>query len=118
MRLRSPSPVLLPVALFSATIAATFISASLLHHRRRFTFPANSDPAMTRAFILWLHGLGDSGPPNEPIRTFFISPEFQNTKWSFPSASSSPVSCNYGAVMPSWFDIHEIPIGAVSFTFI
>ncbi|KAL5700104.1 lysophospholipase [Ranunculus cassubicifolius] len=68
----------------------------------------------SRSFILWLHGLGDSGPANEPIKTFFTSPEFRNTTWRFPSAPSNPVSCNYGAVMPSWFDIREIPINAAS----
>ncbi|KAJ4848796.1 hypothetical protein Tsubulata_037233 [Turnera subulata] len=66
------------------------------------------------SFIIWLHGLGDSGPANEPIKTFFTSPLFSSTKWSFPSAPHSPVTCNYGHVMPSWFDIHEIPITADS----
>ncbi|KAK9084729.1 hypothetical protein Sjap_025140 [Stephania japonica] len=69
---------------------------------------------MARTFVLWLHGLGDSGPANEPIKTFFTSPEFRNTTWAFPSAPSNPVTCNYGAIMPSWFDIHEIPITAVN----
>ncbi|XP_074270180.1 putative carboxylesterase SOBER1-like [Silene latifolia] len=64
----------------------------------------------SRSFVLWLHGLGDSGPANEPIKSLFTSPQFNSTKWSFPSAPSNPVSCNYGAVMPSWFDIHEIPV--------
>jgi lysophospholipase-2 len=63
-----------------------------------------------RSFILWLHGLGDSGPANEPIKTLFTSPEFTHTVWSFPSAPSNPVSCNHGAVMPSWFDFRELPV--------
>ncbi|CAA6672521.1 unnamed protein product [Spirodela intermedia] len=67
-----------------------------------------------RSFVLWLHGLGDSGPANEPIKTYFASPEFKSTRWSFPSAPNMPVSCNYGSVMPSWFDIQEIPVGAES----
>ncbi|KAJ6292305.1 hypothetical protein OIU78_024476 [Salix suchowensis] len=70
--------------------------------------------AAARSFVLWLHGLGDSGPANEPIKTLFTSPEFRTTKWSFPSAPIAPVSCNYGAKMPSWFDIHEIPVTADS----
>eukprot|EP00262_Sarcandra_glabra_P009697 TRINITY_DN24229_c0_g1_i1.p1 TRINITY_DN24229_c0_g1~~TRINITY_DN24229_c0_g1_i1.p1 ORF type:complete len:252 (+),score=24.39 TRINITY_DN24229_c0_g1_i1:113-757(+) len=69
---------------------------------------------MARSFILWLHGLGDTGPANEPIKTFFTSPLFNNTSWAFPSAPSNFVSCNHGAVMPSWFDIYEIPITAES----
>ncbi|KAD1228666.1 hypothetical protein E3N88_43130 [Mikania micrantha] len=68
----------------------------------------------SRSFILWLHGLGDSGPANEPIRSLFTSAQFANTRWSFPSAPSQPVTCNYGAVMPSWFDIREIPVTANS----
>ncbi|KAF8660369.1 hypothetical protein HU200_057951 [Digitaria exilis] len=67
-----------------------------------------------RSFVLWLHGLGDSGPANEPIRNLFSAPEFRLTKSSFPSAPRSPVSCNHGYVMPSWFDIHELPMTAGS----
>ncbi|KAK7303366.1 hypothetical protein RJT34_14270 [Clitoria ternatea] len=66
--------------------------------------------ARSGSFVLWLHGLGDSGPANEPIKDLFTSPEFSNTKWSFPSAPSAPVTCNYGHVMPSWFDIPQIPV--------
>ncbi|KAL5066353.1 hypothetical protein RYX36_028090 [Vicia faba] len=69
---------------------------------------------MARSFVLWLHGLGDSGPANEPIKTLFTSPQFRNTKWSFPSAPHAPVTCNYGSIMPSWFDIQEIPVTADS----
>ncbi|KAJ0080971.1 hypothetical protein Patl1_09823 [Pistacia atlantica] len=68
--------------------------------------------SMPRSFVLWLHGLGDSGPANEPIKTRFTSPEFKFTKWSFPSAPNSPVTCNGGYVMPSWFDVLEIPVTA------
>ena len=58
--------------------------------------PDSSSSSMSRArsFVLWLHGLGDSGPANEPIKTLFTSPEFRDTKWSFPSAPSAPVTCN------------------------
>ncbi|KAL2475716.1 carboxylesterase [Abeliophyllum distichum] len=87
------------------------ISFVLLSHPN----PSSKKPdPMARSFVLWLHGLGDSGPANEPIKTLFTSPEFKNTKWSFPSAPSSPVTCNYGAMMPSWFDILEIPVTADS----
>ncbi|KAI5590349.1 hypothetical protein BDE02_04G001200 [Populus trichocarpa] len=68
----------------------------------------------SRSFVLWLHGLGDSGPANVLIKTLFTCPEFRTTKWSFPSAPISPVSCNDGAKMPSWFDIHEISVTADS----
>ncbi|KAF8369489.1 hypothetical protein HHK36_023924 [Tetracentron sinense] len=97
-----------------ALVAITFTSTSLLI----LFFQPHPSPqrpdSMARSFVLWLHGLGDSGPANEPIKTFFTSPEFRNTSWSFPSAPSNRVSCNRGAVMPSWFDIHEIPVAAES----
>ncbi|KAL3820786.1 hypothetical protein ACJIZ3_006691 [Penstemon smallii] len=96
------------IALFAATFGIT-ISLVLLNHQN--STPIKPDP-MARSFVMWLHGLGDSGPANEPIKTLFTSPEFRNTKWSFPSAPSNPVTCNYGAVMPSWFDFHELPVTA------
>ncbi|RVW45879.1 putative carboxylesterase SOBER1-like [Vitis vinifera] len=94
---------------------------------------------MARSFVLWLHGLDDSGPANEHIKALFTSSEFRNTVWSFPSAPPIPVTCNIrcclmargmwdildgivknwlgfdsewsdGAITPSWFDIHEIPV--------
>lgn len=65
---------------------------------------------MARSFVLWLHGLDDSGPANEHIKALFTSSEFRNTVWSFPSAPPIPVTCNNGAITPSWFDIHEIPV--------
>ena len=48
--------------------------------------------ARNQNFVLWLHGLDDSGPSNEPIITFFSSPEFGLNKWVFPSAPNTPVS--------------------------
>ncbi|KAL0442871.1 UNVERIFIED_CONTAM: putative carboxylesterase SOBER1-like, partial [Sesamum latifolium] len=78
------------VAVFAVTFGIT-ISFVLLHHQE--PSPVKPDP-MARSFILWLHGLGDSGPANEPIKSLFTSPQFRNTKWSFPSAPSNPVTCN------------------------
>ncbi|CAA7030986.1 unnamed protein product [Microthlaspi erraticum] len=69
---------------------------------------------MARTFILWLHGLGDSGPANEHIKMVFKSPELSNTRWLFPSAPPNPVTCNNGWVMPSWFDVPELPFRAGS----
>ncbi|XP_057765004.1 carboxylesterase SOBER1-like [Salvia miltiorrhiza] len=98
------------IALFAVTLGIT-LSFILLNHD---TPPPIRPDAMARSFVLWLHGLGDSGPANEPIKTFFTSTVFANTKWSFPSAPNNPVTCNHGHVMPSWFDIHEIPVTADS----
>ncbi|CAL5070654.1 unnamed protein product [Urochloa decumbens] len=109
---------------FLFTIAAAVGAAALLAASLRRRAPPSALPAQlvpsshmagrNRSFVLWLHGLGDSGAANEPIRNFFSAPEFRLTKWSFPSAPRSPVSCNSGFVMPSWFDIHELPMSAGS----
>ncbi|XP_073138524.1 probable inactive carboxylesterase Os04g0669700 [Henckelia pumila] len=86
-------------------------SRSVVYLSKRYS--SQHEKNYTEIFT-WLHGLGDSGPANEPIKTLFTSPQFRKTKWSFPSAPSNPVTCNYGGVMPSWFDIAEIPVTADS----
>ncbi|KAJ3678423.1 hypothetical protein LUZ60_002226 [Juncus effusus] len=63
-----------------------------------------------RIFILWLHGLGDSGRANEPLKDQFSIPELAGARWSFPTAPSAPVTCNQGMIMNSWFDICDAPI--------
>ncbi|KAH8493439.1 hypothetical protein H0E87_020253 [Populus deltoides] len=108
-----------PIAIFSLTLllsTAIFIASVFLQAPKNPSSSSQKQQSMAaaRSFVLWLHGLGDSGPANEPIKTLFTSPEFRTTKWSFPSAPIAPVSCNYGAKMPSWFDIHEIPVTADS----
>ncbi|XP_074571789.1 LOW QUALITY PROTEIN: putative carboxylesterase Os04g0669500 [Curcuma longa] len=98
-----------PLAVAAVTVTVVSLLSSLLSRQ----IPA--PPQLSaRSFVVWLHGLGDSGPANVPIRTFFSSPEFSRTEWSFPSAPRAPVTCNNGAVMPSWFDIYEIPVNAAS----
>lgn len=59
-----------------------------------------------RLFVLWLHGLGDSGAANEPIKTYFSSPQFKNARWSFPSAPSQPVTCNCKLTLLSPFSYY------------
>lgn len=86
----------------AAAIAAASLLAAALRRRappsglaaRLVPAPMAAAAARNRSFVLWLHGLGDSGPANEPIRNFFSAPEFRLTKWAFPSAPNSPVSCN------------------------
>ncbi|KAJ9566673.1 hypothetical protein OSB04_002639 [Centaurea solstitialis] len=119
------SPMLLlalkPVALLTLTVCITIFTIFISSPSSPSPSPSqsqsttlNSKSMASGSFILWLHGLGDSGPANEPIKNLFTSPQFTNTRWSFPSAPSQPVTCNHGAVMPSWFDIPEIPITANS----
>ncbi|THU59188.1 hypothetical protein C4D60_Mb03t22350 [Musa balbisiana] len=95
MNLRPLRLLLRPVAVAAVTITAVSLFVAVLQRQSPASSPLPfSDPMAARSFVLWLHGLGDSGPANEPIRTFFSSPEFRLTKWSFPSAPQSPVSCN------------------------
>ncbi|XP_048618566.1 probable carboxylesterase SOBER1-like [Brassica napus] len=104
-----------PIVLLSIALLSTVIFFAFFFENKPYSssFPSSSD-TMARTFVLWLHGLGDSGPANEPIKSLFKSPEFRNTKWLFPSAPPNPVSCNHGMVMPSWFDIRELPLTAGS----
>ncbi|XP_061339792.1 probable carboxylesterase SOBER1-like [Gastrolobium bilobum] len=107
--------VIKPTVVIAITLSSVFLFLLLFPEkpssRESESMPL---PPMARSFILWLHGLGDSGPANEPIKTLFTSSQFRNTNWSFPSAPSAPVTCNYGSIMPSWFDILEIPVTADS----
>ncbi|XP_076882808.1 carboxylesterase SOBER1-like [Bidens hawaiensis] len=102
------------VALFFLTLSITIYTIFISSPSSSSSSSESTVAMASRSFILWLHGLGDSGPANEPIKTVFTSRQLANTRWSFPSAPSQPVSCNRGAVMPSWFDIPEIPVTAKS----
>lgn len=80
-----------PIVLFTVILSGTIIFILFFWPSSSYSHEQNP---MARNFILWLHGLGDSGPANEPIKTLFTSPEFKLTKWSFPSAPNNPVTCN------------------------
>ncbi|KAG8385800.1 hypothetical protein BUALT_Bualt03G0082900 [Buddleja alternifolia] len=90
-KMKSASLLAKSIALFAVTFGIS-ISFVLLNQQNPSLI--KPDP-MARSFVLWLHGLGDSGPANEPIKSLFTSPEFRNTKWAFPSAPSNPVTCNF-----------------------
>lgn len=82
----APFPIQSPVSFFSRRVSDAPVMAA-------------------RSFVMWLHGLGDSGPANEPIKNYFTSPEFKSARWSFPSAPNMPVSCNCEPLLRllSWF---------------
>uniref|UniRef100_A0A8R7QN99 Phospholipase/carboxylesterase/thioesterase domain-containing protein n=1 Tax=Triticum urartu TaxID=4572 RepID=A0A8R7QN99_TRIUA len=71
--------------------------------------PPPAEPRSQR-FVLWLHGLGDSGRANEPVAGY----AFAGARWAFPTAPTAAVTCNRGMLMPSWFDIHDTPITSKS----
>eukprot|EP00218_Dolichomastix_sp_CCMP3274_P012321 CAMPEP_0170138440 /NCGR_PEP_ID=MMETSP0033_2-20121228/4922_1 /TAXON_ID=195969 /ORGANISM="Dolichomastix tenuilepis, Strain CCMP3274" /LENGTH=212 /DNA_ID=CAMNT_0010374447 /DNA_START=110 /DNA_END=748 /DNA_ORIENTATION=- len=64
---------------------------------------------MEPAAVIWMHGLGDSGSGWSDIGDQ-LEGVLPHVKWEFPDAPSQPVSCNGGMVMPSWFDLGEIPV--------
>jgi len=59
--------------------------------------------------ILWLHGLGDTGSGWHSLQ-YDLKADFPKTKFQFPTAPNSPVTCNGGMKMTSWFDLQDIPI--------
>lgn len=71
--------------------------------------PANLQPTSQRKpFILWLHGLGDSGEGWQHLPRELGLP--RNVRSSFPTAPEQPVSCNGGFSMTSWMDLQSIPV--------
>ena len=67
---------------------------------------SSEERTVKRSFVLWLHGRGDSGPANEPIKMYFTSPEFDNTRWCFPSAPNRPVTCARELHLPRFLGNH------------
>eukprot|EP00898_Chlorokybus_atmophyticus_P001986 jgi/Chlat1/2789/Chrsp187S02953 len=64
---------------------------------------------MATAAVIWLHGLGDTGAGWSHV-SGELGSGLEHVKWIFPTANVSPVTCNNGYPMPSWFDILEIPL--------
>ncbi|KAI8901616.1 acyl-protein thioesterase-like protein 1,2 [Globomyces pollinis-pini] len=56
------------------------------------------------ATVIFLHGLGDTGSGWEGIG-HMLSPALPFTKFIFPNAPVKPVTLNFGAQMPAWYDI-------------
>ena len=88
-----------PIAAIAISLSSTvgFVLLSHSHHQQSSLKSKTHihSVANNRSFIVWLHGLGSSGPAaaNGPIKSHFTSPEFKNTVRSFPSAPSKPVTC-------------------------
>ena len=61
------------------------------------------------AWVIWLHGLGDSGGGWTHIQSA-IGSRLPWIKWSFPDAAEQRVTCNHGMRMRAWFDISTLPI--------
>ena len=60
--------------------------------------------------IIWLHGLGADGADFVPVAEKMHLPVAM--RYIFPHAPKHAVTINGGFVMPSWYDIADIDIGA------
>jgi phospholipase/carboxylesterase len=63
-----------------------------------------------RHSIIWLHGLGADGGDFVGVAEEMNLPVAM--RYIFPHAPKHPVTINGGFVMPSWYDIADIDIGA------
>ena len=72
----------------------------------------SADAPVAPALVIFLHGLGDCGASWSSLaqQLGLTGPKYANVQWAFPDAPNAPVSCNGGFVMPSWFDLAEIPV--------
>ncbi|KAF8272468.1 Phospholipase/carboxylesterase [Lactarius quietus] len=61
------------------------------------------------ATVIFLHGLGDTGHGwGQPVSAIFgKDPGLSHIKWILPHAPAIPVTANFGATMPAWFDIRS-----------
>jgi len=69
---------------------------------------ATDEPRPRSPCIVWLHGLGDTGKGWAHLRNELRLSTA--VRYSFPDAPVQPVTCNGGARMTSWMDLHHIPV--------
>ena len=64
----------------------------------------------TRAAVVWLHGLGDSGHGFAPIVPELRLPSDAGIRFLFPHAPERPVTVNGGMRMRAWYDIKTMDL--------
>ncbi len=65
-----------------------------------------------RHVVIWLHGLGADGGDFLPLAQMLELPDELAVRFVFPNAPLLPVSINNGYVMPAWYDIYGMDLGA------
>lgn len=65
---------------------------------------------ITRAAVVWLHGLGDSGHGFAPIVPELRLPANHGIRFLFPHAPERPVTVNGGMRMRAWYDIKTMDL--------
>ena len=86
-------------------LACRLLSMSSASKLTAVTIPALKSPATST--IIFVHGLGDSGHGWAPVARQ-LQPHFPNSRFVLPNAPHQKVTCNYGMVMPSWYDIYSL----------
>ena len=64
------------------------------------------------AAVIWLHGLGADGNDFVPAVPYLGLPGGHGIRFLFPTAKAIPVTINGGFVMPAWYDIRDLDLGA------
>lgn len=64
----------------------------------------------TKAVVVWLHGLGDSGHGFAPIVPELRLPAAAGIRFIFPHAPEMPVTVNGGMRMRAWYDIKTMDL--------
>jgi phospholipase/carboxylesterase len=65
-----------------------------------------------KSAVIWMHGLGADGHDFEPIVPYLGLPDELGVRFVFPHAPKRAVTINMGLIMPAWYDIREISLGA------
>jgi len=58
--------------------------------------------------VVWLHGLGATADDFAPLVPYL---DAAHLRFIFPQAPMRPVTINFGAVMPAWYDIRTLKRG-------
>lgn len=64
------------------------------------------------ASVIWMHGLGADGNDFVPAIPHLGLPDDHRIRFLFPTADAIPVTINGGMVMPAWYDIRDLDLGA------
>ena len=82
------------------------LTSTIVHRPSSGAGAASGRPS---AAVVWTHGLGDT-PHGWAMLTQSFARAMPHAIFVHPAAPNLPVSCNMGAVMPSWMDLLNIPV--------
>ncbi|KAF4661593.1 acyl-protein thioesterase [Perkinsus olseni] len=108
---------------------SSFLSAPFINNSRSFSKMSHNVTSRENGKVLVLtpkeggvdsavflmHGLGDTANGWLDVAHYW-SKSFPTTRFILPTAESMPVTLNYGAPMPSWYDIEALGVEATKET--